>query len=362
MFSTVLKYASAAVVAACAALTATTASSQQLQQVTLAYSNPTMVQGTNLIYIPEAMGYWREQGYDVRLVPGRDSTTTIQQLVSGNADIIMLNTSPVIAANIQTEGEVRSLIISSYTAWRVFSLASSGLTDLSQFKGKTIGTPTVAGGGNVYVHDGLRKAGLDPETDVRFVVVGYGAQALEALTSGRVDALLTFQISAAPYFAQGIDLNIIYDEEWVQFPDHGLATTQTKASQDEKMVRAIARGFVMAQVFEQANPECSARIYHKNYVRELTPAVEKINFHAANISKEQRLVDYNRMNRNGTSLWSAQDIEGLDKLQAFLKKNGMIEETFDSGRLVIDLANLVEEANDFDHEKVKKDAMDCAGF
>lgn len=339
-----------------------TAVAQPLQQVTIAYSNPTMVQGTNLIYIPEAMGYWRELGYDVRLVPGRDSTTTVQQLVGGNVDIAMLNTSPVIAANAQTDGSVRSLIISSYTAWRVFTLANSGLTDLADFKGKTIGTPTVAGGGNAYVLDGLRKAGLDPDSDVRFVVVGYGAQALEALTSGRVDALLTFQISAAPYFAQGIDLNIIYDENWVQFPDHGFATLAATAEKDEAMVRAIAKGFVMAQVFEQANPECSARIYNKNYVRELTPEVERINFFAANISKEQRLADYQRANRNGTALWSAQDLEGLAKLQEFMKANAMLDETFDVKRLVIDLPDLIEQANDFDHEAVKQQAIACEGF
>lgn len=360
-----LKYISrmsAAAATLLATLLVGTATAQDLKQVTIAYSNPTMVQGTNLIYIPEAMGYWREQGYDVRLVPGRDSTTTVQQLVGGNADIIMLNTSPVIAANAQTEGNVRSLIISSYTAWRVFALGNSGLKNLADFKGKTIGTPTVAGGGNVYVLDGLRKAGLDPDKDVRFVVVGYGAQALEALTSGRVDALLTFQISAAPYIAQGIDLNIIYDEEWVQFPDHGFATLATTAEKDEDMVRAIARGFVMAQVFEQANPECSARIYHKNYVRELTPEVERINFFAAKISQEQRLADFKRANRNGGELWSAQDLEGLEKLQAFMKANGMLEETFDVNRLVIDLPNLVEEANNFDHERVKQEAIACAGF
>jgi len=334
-----------------------TAGAQSLTPVTLAYSNPAMIQGTNLIYIPLAMKYWEEQGYDVRLVPGRDSTTTVQQLVGGNADVIMLNTSPVIAANIRTNGDVRSLIISSYTAWRLFTL-KDGPTDFEQLRGKNIGVPTVSSGGQTYLEDALRKRGIDPEKDVRIVVAGFGAQAMEALKSGRVDAMLTFQIQAAQYQQQGMDLNILYDEDWVQFPDHGLATTKALAEKDPKMVEAIARGFAMAQVFEQANPECSARIYNKLYVRDLTPQIEEMHKFAAKISQEQRERDFATA---GGKLWGNIDPAGLDKLQAFLVKNKVLEAPVDSSTLIID-PEMFAKANDFDHEKVKQDAIACKGF
>lgn len=338
---------------------ATGASAQNLKQVTLAYSNPTMIQGTNLIYIPHAMKYWEEQGYDVRMVPGRDSTTTVQQLVSGNAQIIMLNTSPVIAANLRTDGDVRSLIISSRTAWRVFSMKESNINGFADLKGKNIGVPTVSSGGEMYLRDALKEQGIDPDKDVRIVVAGFGAQAMEAMKSGRVDAILTFQIQAAQYQAQGIDLNILSDQKWLEFPDHGLAMSEKTAKADPEMALAIAKGFAMAQVFEQANPECSAKIYNKLYVRDLTPEVERNHSYAAKISQQQRLKDFEAA---GGQLWGNIELAGLDKLQAFLKTNGIVETTVDSSRLVIDIPDLVKKANDFDHEKVKQDAIACEGF
>lgn len=357
-----LKYLSriaAAAATALAMLSIGTASAQGLKQVTLAYSNPTMIQGTNLIYIPHAMKYWEELGYDVRMVPGRDSTTTVQQLVSGNAQIIMLNTSPVIAANLRTDGDVRSLIISSRTAWRLFSLKENNISGFADLRGKTIGVPTVSSGGEMYLRDALKEVGIDPDKDVRIVVAGFGAQAMEAMKAGRVDAILTFQIQAAQYQAQGVELNILADQKWLEFPDHGLAMSEKVAAADPDMALAIARGFAMAQVFEQANPECSARIYNKVYVRDLTPEVERNHSYAAKISQEQRQRDFEAA---GGELWGNIDLEGLDKLQAFLKENGVIETTVDSARLVISVPDLVKQANDFDHEKVKQDAIACEGF
>lgn len=357
----ITKLAFASALVASSALFAMSAQAQDepLQQVTLAYSNPAMLLGTNTIYIPHAMGYWEEQGYDVRMVPGRDSTTTVQQLISGNADVVLINTSPIIAANARTNGDVRSLIISSYTSFRVFAPTQGGIEEVEDLRGKTIGVPVVGSGAALYLEDYLRKNDIDPENDVRIVVAGHGAQALEALQSGRVDALLTFYTAAAQYLAQGIELNILYDPEWLEFPDHGMASKQSVADADPDMLVALARGFAMSLVFEQASPECSARIYHTVYGRNSTEEIIQQDIWATETSKEARMASFEKA---GGELWGRIDTAGLDRLQDFLLANSMIEEKVDSQDLVIDIEDLFERANDFDHERVRQDALACEGF
>lgn len=213
-------------------------------------------------------------------------------------------------------------------------------------------------GATVHLNDALRKSGIDPEADVKFVVAGVGGQALEALRSGRIDALVTFRVQAHVLEAQGVELNVLYDDEWLQFPDYGLATKKSTADRDPKMVEDIARGFAMGLVFEQANPECSARIFNKLYVRDLTEETEKFNLFAAQRSKEERLNDFKKA---GGKYWGNIDMAGLGKVQDFLLRNKVIDQTVPVEELMVD-PGIVPRANQFDADKVRQDAIDCFGF
>ncbi|WGW11677.1 ABC transporter substrate-binding protein [Saxibacter everestensis] len=62
----------------------------------------------------------------------------------------------------------------------------SGIDSVKDLKGKNIGVNSVGTAVDVIFRNALIKAGLDPESDVRFVEIGFGAMG-QALRDGRID-------------------------------------------------------------------------------------------------------------------------------------------------------------------------------
>ena len=85
-------------------------------------------------------------------------------------------------------------------------LESSSIKSIKDFKGKTIGVLSY-GSQMVQVFKGmLVEAGLDPEKDVTWVETGSGAQAVTALTTGRVDVWGTWDSQIATAENMGVKL------------------------------------------------------------------------------------------------------------------------------------------------------------
>ncbi|MCZ7536249.1 MAG: ABC transporter substrate-binding protein [Acidimicrobiia bacterium] len=122
---------------------------------------------------------------------------TVQLLTVGQADIGFTVSSNVVLAHAQ-DIPVRpfyNILTKSGTAITV--LDDSPITSAEQLRGGTIGTATVGVGQYFNGLAMVAAAGLDPETDVEWVSVGVGAQALQALESGTVDAIVLWDAAYA---------------------------------------------------------------------------------------------------------------------------------------------------------------------
>ena len=111
----------------------------------------------------------------------------------------------------------------------------------------------------------IKNNGLDPENDVTMIATGVGTQALLALQSGQVQALMYWSSALVGFQSMDSDLKILKDPTWADMPDYSLATSQQVIDKKPEMVEGVSRGIVKAMVFAAANPDCARRLQWKFY-------------------------------------------------------------------------------------------------
>ncbi|NKK56259.1 PhnD/SsuA/transferrin family substrate-binding protein [Rhizobium leguminosarum bv. viciae] len=348
--------------AVCAAMTlavpAVSTRAEAEESVRIVHGNPLMINAVFELYVPLAMGWWKDEGYNVEVVFSQGSAAAVQSMIGGSGVVGMMNSTPWLAADSKGLADIRMVATMRNTSWRILTMADKPIKAASELKGKTIGIAVAGSGGMMYLNGVLNKEGIDPQRDVRQAVIGLGAQSYEALKMGRVDASLTFMSEIANFKALGNEAAFFYDESWLDFPDYGLVATRQAMADNPKMVEALARGIAKAQVFAEANPECVAKIFRKNYGANRTLTLEQDTEIAKSNLAEVKIA----FERAGGKLYANVSKEGLGKLQAFLLDNKLITQTVDTAKLVPEEPGFFEKINTFDHQAVVAQAKACAGF
>src|SRR5215470_10962326 len=141
------------------ALATTPSSAQQkpLQKVRLAVGTTVLNVGYPMLTLAVTLGYWKEEGYEVELLPVGASLQAIQQMVAGNAEFAEVNASVIVQSNAKNDLPVRIVMANGVIA---------------------------------YLNSYLRANGIDPARDLEMVPLGLGASPVEALRTDKVQGLL----------------------------------------------------------------------------------------------------------------------------------------------------------------------------
>jgi NitT/TauT family transport system substrate-binding protein len=151
-------------------------------------------------FVAKELGFFAKHKVNIEVKEARDSSEALNALLAGQADIINpISFSAMIAAEAKAPGLFKlflpggedSNIVGSY----LLVSKNSTVTELSQLKGKKIGTYTGATQ-LLYLKLFLKEAGYDPENDFEIVQVGFDIQA-QALEAGQFDALFTIEPTAS---------------------------------------------------------------------------------------------------------------------------------------------------------------------
>ena len=76
------------------------AQARPLKKVKIAVGTTNLNLAYPWLMMPLALDYWKQEGYDVEVLPVGASLQALQQMVAGNADFAQLNSSVVIQANV----------------------------------------------------------------------------------------------------------------------------------------------------------------------------------------------------------------------------------------------------------------------
>jgi NitT/TauT family transport system substrate-binding protein len=300
--------------------------------------------------LPVALGYWKDEGYDVEVLGLAPTIQPMPLLVAGRADFIQTGSADIIQANVLGNQPVRVAMQNTSFDWEIGVPPDSSIQNIHDLKGKTIGVLSLAAGGNNYLRTYLLQSGMDPDKDVSFLAVGYGAPAVQALRSGTVQALFYWSAGLASFENAGLKMRYLSSPDWRSYPDYSLAVMESTLKKDPQMVEAIVRGAAKATLFAMTNPDAVRQIQWKTFpdtkpsgsVDEATLAQWDLN----NLNAELTCMKES-FQMNGAKYYGNTDPAGFDRLEKFMLATGQIPKTLPGVTFVPDIPDYAKKTNDF---------------
>jgi NitT/TauT family transport system substrate-binding protein len=340
------------------------AAGEALKPVTITVGTQVINVGYPWLTLPIALGYWRDAGYDVKLIPVAGSLVGVQQMLAGSADFAQVNATALVQANTVNNVPLRGLMETSPIDWGVGVPKNSGIQDIKDLKGKKIGIFSLGTGGLALLKGYLHNNGLNPDTDVQIIATGGGAPALDALENNRVQALMFWGQALVGFENAGMPLRILRDPSWSTMPDFTFATLQKTVDGNPAMVEAISRGSAMATLFAETNPDCARRIQWKYF-----PSTKPTGADESTLAKwDLALLKFQlKSMREGYELrggkWiGAMDPAGYGQVQDFLFQEKLIKRKVSPESMLISTPGFAEAINRFDHDAIIAAAKACKGF
>jgi NitT/TauT family transport system substrate-binding protein len=258
------KTALAAAVLAAVASTAVVAQDKPKVIVAIGTTSVDVSQSYNTS-IPIYTKCWEKEGLDVVIQP-ISSGAGMQAVLSGQAQLVNMGSGTALQARAKG-APIKSVFLNIRKNFQFpVVLESSPIKSVADFKGKTIG---VISYGAVLVNVTkamIAEAGLDPAKDVTFIETGAGAQAVSALTSGKVDIWGTWDSQIATAENMGVKLRK-FNSPSAEKLDFGSAyfarDDYIKANPQvlEKFLRCAVQGVQVVM----ANPEGAVRAHWQVY-------------------------------------------------------------------------------------------------
>ena len=335
-----------------------------LKPVTIAVGTQVLNVSYPWLTLPIALGYWREEGYDVKVITVGGSLQGIQQMVGGAVDFAQLNSTGLIQANTDNNVQVRGLMGTGIIDWGVGVLPDGPIKSVADLKGKKIGIFSLGTGGMPLLKGYLRSNGIDPDKDVQIIATGAGAPALEALKTDRVQALMFWASALAGFENAGTKLRVMVDPEWRSLPDFTFGTMQKTIDSDPAMVEAISRGAAKATLYAMTNPACTVKIHWKNFPSTKPTGADEATLARNDLRLLEAQLDTMKGGHtlHGGKLVGAMNPAAYGRMQDFMLKEGLIKRTVPVETLLIQKPGFVEAINRFDRNAVIADAAACKGL
>ena len=96
--------------------------------------------------LPVALGYWKDEGLDVSVTSVEGSAAGLQQLGSGNIQIVSIGPEEIVIGR-EKGVKIKGFYVQAReTIYRIVVPADSPIQGVAQLRGKTIGVPALASG------------------------------------------------------------------------------------------------------------------------------------------------------------------------------------------------------------------------
>lgn len=141
--------------------------------------------------IAEQLGYFKDEGLNVRISDFAGGAVALRAVVGGSADVVSGAYEHTISLQSKKQ-YFRAFVLQGRLPQIAFGVATPKADQVKSFrdlKGMKVGVSAPGSSTHNLVKQLLAKGGLDPNKDVSIVGVGLGAQAIAAIKSGQIDAI-----------------------------------------------------------------------------------------------------------------------------------------------------------------------------
>jgi NitT/TauT family transport system substrate-binding protein len=286
-------------------------------------------------------GFFKEQHLNVSINFTGNASTAVQLVASGKGDVTPASFEPVII------GYDKGIHLTSFLArdpqyqYALGVLADSPIKTLADFKGTQIGEYSAGSAAELSTNAMLLGAGLK-RSDFSYIPIGNGAQAIAALTSGRVAGAAFPYAELAIYVTNaGQKYRYFWNPILKNIPDVGYSASPQTIADKADQLRRFSRAVVEASILIRVNPHLAARYFLQGAGITPTPDALAKETHLLEISQDQ-LPASDPMSPTIGKMSRV----GIGVLARFLHDNGLTAEVVPTSALITD--QFIAYANDFD--------------
>ena len=214
------------------------------------------------LYVGKKMGYFEEEGLNVTVNYSHGDSAPLQAINAGQAQI--MSGTPEALIHGYQKGLRGVLFYQTYNKL-IFSVAvpeGGKIKAPADLVGKTFGVSSIASTGVIIAKVLVAEAGGDAG-NVKFLPVGTGQQALGALKSGQVDALVLWDAAYSQIEAGGGDLKLTHwqPKSLSNVGDGGYFTSWELIKTQPNTLAHFTRGMAKAMVAIHRDPKKALQIY-----------------------------------------------------------------------------------------------------
>ncbi len=332
------------------------AGAQTPRKITFLMPTTVISEAFSPFLVAKYMGYFKDEGLDVTLIAAGGSNAAAIGVSSGAGDLGAASPAQSIVGMQEPQTLDIKYVYDLYygSIWSTSVLKDSPVKSFADLKGKKIGVTAMGSAGITYGEALAKEAGLDPKTDISFISVGAGAQAMTSLRQHLVDALIFSSEATAKFEVAGLPLRYLpMNGGFATFPDASIVARQEMIAKEPKVIVGFARAVAKGYVFTMANPEAAVRISWK-----LVPEAQPRTGTPDAIIKGGIAVNQKRM-----EIWNSPKTGGVygafvpqswDDLVTYLVNNGVLKQKVPTSRIFTN--DFVKQANDFDRAAIQAQA------
>jgi NitT/TauT family transport system substrate-binding protein len=332
------------------------AGAQQPRKITFLVPTTVISEAFSPFLVAKHMGYFAAEGLDVTLIASGGSNASAIGVSSGAGDLGAASPAQSIVGMQEPQTLDIKYVYNLYygSIWGVSVLKDSPIKSVADLKGKKVGVTAMGSAGITFGEALAKEAGLDPKSDISFISVGAGAQAMTSLSQKLVDALIFSSEATAKFEVAGLPLRYLpLSGGFVTFPDASIIAKQEMIAKEPKVIAGFARAVAKGYEFTMANPEAAVRISWK-----LVPEAEPKTGNPDEILKGGILVNQRRM-----EIWTAPRTNGVygtflpdtwDGLVSYLMEQGVLKQKVPTSRIFT--SDFIKEANNFDRAAIQAQA------
>lgn len=211
-------------------------------------------------YVAQRAGFFSEENLDVEIRYSQGAPQALQLAASGSADMGDVAFEPYLYGY---EKGMRGKYYMTAAPYNIFFMGvpeDSSIRAVADLKGKTIGVSSMGSGSLLMARSMLRDAGINPEPSM-FLPVGVGDSALQALRSGRVQALSLFDGAFAGLERAGVKLRYIHHPKIGFVSNAGLFISDASIEKERGKAIRLIRALRKAHIFIRENLNAALNIY-----------------------------------------------------------------------------------------------------
>ena len=339
-----------------ALLPAVSVQAKELQTVKLGFAFNVMTPMIANILIAEHLGYYREEGLKVEFIPLGPNSVVLEQLASNRIEFG--TAAPSIQLPIVAKGEkLPGVDFFEFTYPFKYGLAvkpDSPITSIADLKGKTLGIGSFGLTDYPVSKAVLRLAGLDPDKDVQYLVVGPGVPGGNALQRGDVDGYFHYDTGFGAIEAAGIKLRYLPMPESVPKVGGFYLQTRPEILRDHRdWAVGLGRGVAKAEVFIRENPQAGAYVFLQMFPEAAPKGVAlDAQIKAIMVPLVKRAAFFASYDKSVTK-WGHISADEWEQEASFL---GVADKVKDPSPLFTNA--LIDDINNFDAEKIRKQARE----